>query len=56
MARPDWFSLSQRQYAFFSGPVIKFWQENFWVDLNENKRGLGNVCWNRSNDDTSWNI
>ena len=27
-----------------------------FVDLGENKRGLGNVHWKSSNNDTSWNI
>ena len=26
------------------------------VDLNENKKALGNVCWKSSNNNTSWNI
>ena len=36
--------------------TCKFWRENFRVDLNENKKGLGNVRCKSSNNNTSWNI
>ena len=36
--------------------TCKFWRENFWVDLNKNKKGLGNVRCKSSNNNTSWNI
>ena len=42
------------QYTFLQ--TCKFGRENFLVDLNENKKGLGNVRWKSSNNNTSWNI
>ena len=34
-----WLVAVREQYAFFQ--TGKFWRENFWVDLNKNKKGLG---------------
>ena len=36
--------------------TCKFSRENFKIDLNENKKGLGNVRWKSSKNNTSFNI
>ena len=43
------------QYAFLWTSNCKFWRENFWADLGENKRGLG-MFLGKVQTMTSWNI
>ena len=66
MAHADWLLRGPSKSALPSPGVVrgqhaflrtcKFWRENFKIDLNENNKGLGNVRWKSSNNNTSWNI